>query len=256
MKKYLVVPLLLVLFLAGCSQSEQNNASTDAETASRDEVFSKLLTEQDLMSYDVTMHNEAVLHEQSDTDKEVTATDGSIQHIKEPKAYHATWEHVTGDIKRDIETYVTGETMFYRENGGAWRQQTLEEEVTGGDDVPTFKPETTIDSNSILKDLERYYELAETEASYIATLASSADNIADIQSILFGDSTSSFVGELTSITAQFSFEKETYLPTSFEWEASFLNKASDDVTRIKQSGTYDAVNQLETIDIPEAIKSL
>lgn len=55
MKKYLILPLILWIFLMGCSQGTKSNSSEDTEAVDKKEIFSKLLREKDLMSYVVRL---------------------------------------------------------------------------------------------------------------------------------------------------------------------------------------------------------
>lgn len=76
-----------------------------------------------------------------------------------------------------------------------------------------------------------------------------------LKNILFENSKDSFLGDLTSIKADFTFKKDTYYPVLLEWEASFINE-NNEVTQIKQSGNYENVNQLDEIIIQDEIKNI
>lgn len=257
MKKYLMVTLIVVMFLIGCSQGTKSNLSEDTEAVNKKEVFSKLLREKDLMSYVVKTQSEATFNAQSEEKKEVINSNGAVEMIKEPKTYHAKWEDVSDNTKDESEVYIIDKENFYRENKGEWNKKTIDDMNDNKEDIPTFVAKTTFDSNSILENLESYYEIVKSQDSYILKLESNSDNISEIKNILFGkDESNSFIGELTSIRAEFSFEKDTYKPISFEWEARFLNKEKDEVTQLKQSGNYEKINQLEKIEVPEEIKNL
>lgn len=257
MKKYLMVTLIVVMFLIGCSQGTKSNLSEDSEAVNKKEVFAKLLREKDLMSYVVKTKSEATFNAQSDEKKEVTNSNGTVEMIREPKIYHAKWEGISDNTKNESEVYIIDKENFYRENKGEWNKKTIDDMNDNKEDIPTFVAKTTFDSNSILENLESYYEIVESQDIYILKLESNSDNISEIENILFGkDESNSFIGELTSIRAEFSFEKDTYQPISFEWEARFLNKENDEVTQLKQSGNYEKINQLEKIEIPEEIKNL
>lgn len=257
MKKYLMVTLIVVMFLMGCSQGTKSNSSEDTEAVNKKEVFSKLLREKDLMSYVVKTKSEAIFNAQSDEKKEVTNLNGTVEMTREPKIYHAKWEGISDNTKDESEVYIIDKENFYRENKGEWNKKTIDDMNGNKEDIPTFVAKTTFDSNSILENLESYYEIVKSRDVYILKLESNSDNISEIKNILFGkDESNSFIGELTSIRAEFSFEKDTYKPISFEWEARFLNKENDEVTQLKQIGNYEKINQLEEIEIPEEIKNL
>ena len=257
MKKYLMVTLIVVMFLIGCSQGTKSNLSEDSEAVNKKEVFAKLLREKDLMSYVVKTKSEATFNAQSDEKKEVTNSNGTVEKIREPKIYHAKWEGISDNTKNESEVYIIDKENFYRENKWEWNKKTIDDMNDNKEDIPTFVAKTTFDSNSILENLESYYEIVESQDIYILKLESNSDNISEIENILFGkDESNSFIGELTSIRAEFSFEKDTYQPISFEWEARFLNKENDEVTQLKQSGNYEKINQLEKIEVPEEIKNL
>lgn len=257
MKKYLMVTLIVVMFLIGCSQGTKSNLSEDSEAVNKKEVFAKLLREKDLMSYVVKTKSEATFNAQSDEKKEVTNSNGTVEMIREPKIYHAKWEGISDNTKNESEVYIIDKENFYRENKWEWNKKTIDDMNDNKEDIPTFVAKTTFDSNSILENLESYYEIVESQDIYILKLESNSDNISEIENILFGkDESNSFIGELTSIRAEFSFEKDTYQPISFEWEARFLNKENDEVTQLKQSGNYEKINQLEKIEVPEEIKNL
>ncbi|MDY2987975.1 MAG: DUF6612 family protein [Peptoniphilus sp.] len=257
MKKYLILPLILWIFLMGCSQGTKSNSSEDTEAVDKKEIFSKLLREKDLMSYVVKTQNEATFNAQSEEKREVTNSNGTVEMIREPKIYHAKWEDVSDNTKDESEVYIIDKENFYRENKGEWNKKTIDDMNANKEDIPTFVAKTTFDSNSILENLESYYEIVKSQDSYILKLESNSDNISEIKNILFGkDESNSFIGELTSIRAEFYFEKDTYKPISFEWEARFLNKENDEVTQLKQIGNYEKINQLEEIEIPEEIKNL
>lgn len=257
MKKYLMVTLIVVMFLMGCSQGTKSNSSEDTEAVNKKEVFSKLLREKDLMSYVVKTKSEAIFNAQSDEKKEVTNLNGTVEMTREPKIYHAKWEGISDNTKDESEVYIIDKENFYRENKGEWNKKTIDDMNGNKEDIPTFVAKTTFDSNSILENLESYYEIVKSRDVYILKLESNSDNISEIKNILFGkDESNSFIGELTSVRAEFSFEKDTYKPISFEWEARFLNKENDEVTQLKQIGNYEKINQLEEIEIPEEIKNL
>lgn len=257
MKKYLILPLILWIFLMGCSQGTKSNSSEDTEAVDKKEVFSKLLREKDLMSYVVKTQNEATFNAQSEEKREVTNSNGTVEMIREPKIYHAKWEGISDNTKNESEVYIIDKENFYRENKGEWNKKTIDDMNGNKEDIPTFVAKTTFDSNSILENLESYYEIVESRDVYILKLESNSDNISEIKNILFGkDESNSFIGELTSIKAEFSFEKDTYYPISYDWKASFLNKGNDEVTQINQSGKYEDINTVEEIKIPEEIKNL
>ncbi len=120
-----------------------------------------------------------------------------------------------------------------------------------------FISETIISSNNILESLENYCELMESEDTYVVELESGPDDINEIKNILFGrEECNSSFEELTSLKARYYFKKDNYYPISFKWEAKFLNKDNNEVTEIKQTGSYEKVNILESVEIPEEIKSL
>ncbi|MBL7576275.1 hypothetical protein SAMN00017477_1328 [Peptoniphilus asaccharolyticus DSM 20463] len=254
MKRYLIVPLIVVMLLIGCSQNTKNNSDTTLEATNKKEIFSKLLREKDLMSYVVKTHSEVTFNAQSDEEKEITVSNGIVEVIKEPNLYHAKWEETNENAKNESEEYIIGKERFYRDNKNEWSKQLIEDTKSEGE--TTFVPKTKIDSSDILDKLEDFYEITESKGTYILKLESNSNNIIEIKNILFGKAEgNSFLGDLKSLKAEFYFEKDTYNPVSFDWEISLLNKENE-VTETRKQGTYEKVNQLESIEIPEEIKNL
>ncbi|CDZ74290.1 hypothetical protein ING2D1G_0089 [Peptoniphilus sp. ING2-D1G] len=256
MKRYLMLLLIIAILLIGCSQNRKNNSTESAEVPSKKEIFDKFVDEKDLESYILKVNNEEIFNAQSDEKKYTAISEGSLEMIKEPLIYHTKWQD-DGDKKNERESYVIDKEFFYRENNGNWNKQPVEEEVKNDEEKTYFVGKTIISSSTILKLLESYYELTESEDTYIAKLDSGSDNIDEIKNIIFGkDKNSSFFGELISLKAQYSFKKDNYYPISFEWKAKFLNKDNNEVMEIKQTGNYEQINKLENIEIPQEVKSL
>lgn len=51
MKKYLIIPLIIAITLAGCSKNKTSNLTEGAETLSQKEIFTKFMDDEDLRSY-------------------------------------------------------------------------------------------------------------------------------------------------------------------------------------------------------------
>lgn len=177
--------------------------------------------------------------------------------IKKPKVYHIKSQDINDNENNGTEEYVFDKVRFYRDNSGEWKKVLYEEKVKKSkEEKAYFTPQRVITSTTILKPLESYYELTESEDMYIAELESNPDNINEIRNILFDNSEDNlFFGELTSLKAEFLFKKDNYYPISYEWEVKFLNKDNKKVTKLKYSGNYEKVNELKSIEIPQEIKS-
>lgn len=257
MKKFLIIPLIIVIFLMGCTQNKKSSSTEKREGLSKKDVFSKFVDEKDLMSYILKTNSEDTISAKSNENKDITTSYAIVETIKEPRVSHTIWQEDKGDKKNESEEYVVNNVRFYRENKGGWEKELLEEkEKDNSDGKANFVATANIDSTSMLKPLENYYELTESEDVYIVALESSPEDIKEIKNILFGKTEDiPYFGDLTSLKVKFSFRKDNYYPVSFEWESKFLNKDKK-VIEINQRGNYEKVNELENIEIPKEIKSL
>lgn len=257
MKKFLIIPLTIVVILMGCSQIKKSSSTESVGGLSKKEVFNKFVDEKDLKNYILKTNSKDTLNLETSENKDKTTSNAVVETIKEPRVYHTIWQEDKGDKKNESEEYVVSNVKFYRENKGEWKKEVLDEESKDNKDGKTkFVATTNINSTFMLKSLENYYKLTESEDLFSATLESSPDNIKEIKNILFDKTEDNpYFGDLTSLKAKFSFRKDNYYPVSFEWESKFLNKDKK-VIEINQRGNYEKVNELENIEITQEIKSL
>lgn len=179
MKKYLIIPLIAVLLLAGCSQSAK---SSNAETSGENEIFSKLIKENDLDSYAANIQSEIISDAEQD-DKEVITSNGNVEVIREPKISYEKSQVTDNGISVKYEKYFVDNTLFYKVNSGEWNKEVIEE--VNNEEMPVFTPDSTISSSDIMSKLESYFEVSETEDAYKASLESNSENIDEIKEHTF-----------------------------------------------------------------------
>lgn len=249
MKKYLISLFVITILLVGCSKT--NDAKIETKDLDKDKAFDELIEEKDLKSY--VLNSDLDVKSEVDPEKENYIYSGNLELIKDPLAYHSTWTSVDGKEKMESEEYVTDGFRYRKDENGTWTKEAAEGENT--EEIAAFVSKNNINGDSILKPLKQYYVMSETDTDIVAELKSSPENIDEIKSILFEDKDSPFYKELESIEATFIFDRKTNYPKSFEWELKFVNEDKK-VKTIKQSGSYERVNELEKIELPEELKSL
>ncbi len=60
--------------------------------------------------------------------------------------------------------------------------------------------------------------------------------------------------EVTFLKTEFSFRKDDFYPNSFKWEVKFSDE-SNIITELKQRGKDEKINELQSIEILEEIKT-
>lgn len=245
----ILIIMILAVIATGCKKG--GNDLKESKDFHKDKAFDELIEENDLKSY--VLNTDLDVKSEVDPEKENYTYSGNLELIKDPLAYHSTWTSVDGKEKMESEEYVTDGFRYRKDENGEWTKEAVEGENTEGKD--TFVPKNNINGDSILKPLKQYYVMSETDTDIVAELKSSSENIDEIKSILFEDKDSPFYKELDSIEATFIFDRKTNYPKSFEWELKFVNEDKK-VKTIRQSGSYEKVNELEKIEIPEELKSL
>ena len=239
MKKYLLILCLLALLLGGCGNQEKTK---------EDPVFSHFLSQEDLTSY--VLKSKGQVSFLGSPKEDFT---GLLERTKDPDLSHSIWEGLEEGKKVTVESYQVDKVLYSRENGKSWQKFSLEDEAQGKEKT-SFVGQTILSPDKVLKNLKDYYTVQEEDGTYVASLESSPETLGEIQDILFGKGGKDPVfGDLTSFKAKFSFEKETYYPLSFFWEANFLSPDKK-TTTINQEGTYEKVNALEKINLPEEIQ--
>lgn len=253
MKKYLIILLILVISLIGCGKNERNSNEMVKGLTNKKEIFSKFLKEKDLSSYEGTFSTKL-----SDK-KGIYVLDGFVEMIKNPMTYHLEWKEKSGSTVTEGEDYlINGKVRFNRRDNGKWEKENLNESMKNTqEEEKTFVSSTDINPDVILESLVDYFKITESGKIYIVELNSTSENIDEIKNILFDQPETYFsYGELTSLKLNMTFQKDNYYPVSFELKSTFFNKDNDNNIEVKQTGSYEKVNKLKNIEIPEELKSL
>ena len=243
LKSFLLV-LILAIITTGCSKT--NDAKKETKDFDKEKAFNEIVEEKDLKSY--ILNSEMTSKSEKDGDE--YTSNGTLEIIKDPMSYHSTGTSVDGDKKLEFEEYVTDGFRYRKNESGQWTKENFDKEGKA-----TFVSKNNINGDSILKPLKQYYVMSETDTDIVAELKSTPENLDEIKNILFDDKDAPFYGELESIEAKFIFDRKTNYPKSFEWELKFVDE-NKNVKTIRQSGSYEKVNELEKIEIPEELKSL
>ncbi|WP_308552389.1 DUF6612 family protein [uncultured Peptoniphilus sp.] len=243
LKSFLLV-LILAIIATGCSKA--NDAKKETKDFDKEKAFSEIVEEKDLNSY---ILNSEITSKSEKYGDEYTSN-GTLVIIKDPMTYHSTGTSVDGDKKREFEEYVTDGFRYRKNEDGQWTKENFDKEGKA-----TFVSKNNINGDSILKPLKQYYVVSETDTDIVAELKSTPQNIDEIKNILFDDKDAPFYGELESIEAKFIFDRETNYPKSFEWELKFTDE-NEKTKTIRESGSYEKVNELKEIELPEEIKNL
>lgn len=243
LKSFLLV-LILAIITTGCSKT--NDAKKETKDFDKEKAFSEIVEEKDLKSY--ILNSEITSKSEKDGDE--YTSNGTLEIIKDPMTYHSTGTSVDGDKKLEFEEYVTDGFRYRKNENGEWTKEKL-----GGEGKATFVSKNNINEDSILKPLKKYYVMSETDTDIVAELKSTPQNIDEIKNIIFEDKDAPFYKELESIEAKFIFDRETNYPKSFEWELKFTDENGKTKT-IRESGSYEKVNELKEIELPEEIKNL
>lgn len=255
-KKILITLIITMIFFLACSKNLDNTENTGQVIKDDNKILSSFLDEEDLKSY--TLKTESLWQVDSSDKKEKTESMGLFETIKDEKISHSKWENDEGDKKSQNEEFIIGNVIFNRDNKGKWTKLSSDKKTADGkEDKASFTGKTFISSKIILNKLGKYIKLTEDKSFYRAELDSNSSNIKEIRKIIFpNDEDKSFLGELTSLKGEFVFRKDNFYPNSFEWQGEFLNKDNNEHTILIQKGTYDKVNKLEKIEIPQEVKSL
>lgn len=254
MKKTIVLIMIMGLFLVGCSRKIGDQPAQMAQGPGREEVLSRLLDREDLDTYILSFKSYIGSLSESGEKRALFQTSGLEEKTKEPRLYHRVWrdQDEEGNLTVEREEYISDKARVYRQGGGEWEKDLFQEKK---DQVATFKPEREMNFSRILETLKDYFSLDESGEAYSLTFTSTGDNIKEVQKILFeemGENT--FPGQVQSLNVDFTYEKETYYPRSYKMEMEFFDGESKEVLEIKQSGTYEKVNQVDKIDLPQEIK--
>ena len=243
LKSFLLV-LIIAIIATGCSKKSDDMKET--KDFDKEKAFNEIVEEKDLKSY--ILNSEMTSKSEKDGDE--YTSNGTLEIIKDPMSYHSTGTSVDGDKKLEFEEYVTDGFRYRKNESGQWTKENFDKEGKA-----TFVSKNNINGDSILKPLKQYYVMSETDTDIVAELKSTPENLDEIKNILFDDKDAPFYGELESIEAKFIFDRKTNYPKSFEWELKFVDE-NKNVKTIRQSGSYEKVNELEKIEIPEELKSL
>lgn len=243
LKSFFIV-LILAILATGCSNT--NDAKKETKDFDKEKAFNEIVEEKDLKSY--ILNSEMTSKSEKDSDE--YKSNGTLEIIKDPRTYHSTGTSVDGDKKIEFEEYVLDGFRYRKDESGAWTKENFD-----GEGKATFVSKNNINGDSILKPLKQYYVMSETDTDIVVELKSTPQNIDEIKNIIFEDKDSPFYKELESIEAKFIFDRKTNYPKSFEWELKFVDE-NKKLKTIRQSGSYEKVNELEKIEIPEELKSL
>lgn len=240
--KSLLLVLIIAVIATGCSKT--NDAKKETKDFDKEKAFSEIVEEKDLKSY--ILNSEMT----SKSEEDDYTSNGTLEIIRDPLAYHSTGTSMDGDKKLEFEEYVTDGFRYRKNEDGQWTKENFDKEGKA-----TFVSKNNINEDSILKPLKQYYVVSETDTDIVAELKSTPQNIDEIKNILFDDKDAPFYGELESIEAKFIFDRETNYPKSFEWELKFTDE-NEKTKTIRESGSYEKVNELKEIELPEEIKNL
>lgn len=250
-KKILSILIIMILAVIATGCSKGGSDLQESKDFDKEKAFDEFVEEKDLKRY--ALNTNLDVKSEVDPEKENYTYSGNLELIKDPLAYHSTWTSVDGKEKMESEEYVLDGSRYRKDENGTWTKEAAEGENT--EEKAAFVPKNKINGDSILKPLKQYYVMSETDTDIVAELKSSSENIDEIKNIIFDDKDSPFYKELESIEATFIFDIKTNYPKSFEWELKFVNEDKK-VKTIRQSGSYERVNELEKIEIPEELKSL
>lgn len=242
--KSLLLVLILAVIATGCSKKSDDKKET--KDFDKEKAFSEIVEEKDLKSY--ILNSEMTSKSEKDGDE--YTSNGTLEIIKDPMTYHSIGTSVDGDKKLEFEEYVTDGFRYRKNESGPWTKENF-----NGEGKATFVSKNNINGDSILKPLKQYYVMSETDTDIVAELKSTPQNIDEIKNILFDDKDAPFYGELESIEAKFIFDRKTNYPKSFEWELKFTDENGKTKT-IRESGSYEKVNELKDIEVPGEIKNL
>lgn len=256
MKKYLIIPLLLLVFLTACGgNGEPSENGSGDNSADRKEVFSKFVKIEDVSSYVLTSHGQIRFTTKSNGESETNTYDSVAEFIKEPRTYHFVWDDNSEGTK---EEYVTEDNVIYQRTGdGDWSRREMDASEAEFMEKPVFSSSKDVNGNSLIELLGDYFELRETEDLYIAELSSTPENIQEIEDIIWGQSDEySMYRGLNSLNAKLTYQKDSYYPESFELEFNFTDEETGNELSIKQKGNYEKINELEKIEIPEEVENI
>ena len=243
LKSFLLV-LIIAVIATGCSKKSDDMKET--KDFDKEKAFNEIVEEKDLKSY--ILNSEMTSKSEKDGDE--YTSNGTLEIIKDPMSYHSTGTSVDGDKKLEFEEYVADGFRYRKNESGPWTKENFDKEGKA-----TFVSKNNINGDSILKPLKQYYVMSETDTDVVAELKSTPENLDEIKNILFDDKDAPFYGELESIEAKFIFDRKTKYPKSFEWELKFTDENGKTKT-IRESGSYEKVNELKEIELPEEIKNL
>lgn len=244
LKSFLLV-LILAVIATGCAKN--NDAKKETKDFDKEKAFNEIVEEKDLKSY--ILNSEMT----SKSEKDDYTSNGTLEIIRDPLAYHSIGTSVDGDKKLEFEEYVTDGFRYRKDTNGEWTKEKLDGDTSK--EEKTFVAKNNINGDSILKPLKQYYVMSETDTDIVAELKSTPEYIDEIKNIIFEDKDSPFYKELESIEAKFIFDRKTNYPKSFEWELKFKDENGNTKT-IRESGSYEKVNELKEIELPEEIKNL
>lgn len=255
MKKSAIVLLLLVGLLLGCTPKDEMKPKKNWE--GQQAIVSTFVKEKDLKSYALEIHSEEILGRGSPEKEKIQGSDGEMEVVREPFAYHVTWKAPEESGVVEMEEYRIGHERFTRKNQGQWKKEVLAEPSSEGAQKQVFKNSFGVNQRSLLEELGEYFQVEETPDAYLATLASDETNLEAIKDRLFRDGKENpLYHNLTAITAAFSFRKEDGIPLSYKWELHFADHEEARPTTIKQWGEYHRVNDITSIELPEELKHL
>ena len=276
MKKSLLIYILTAIFLIGCSNTNENindkkettenppiteNKETSekpgnkntSNSLSKEELFNKLADEASLESYKSDGITEEIHNAESENPVVVSKSEGYVEFKEEPNVYHALYDSYHESVgNMEMEYYNNDTIMVYRKDNSGWVEASLEKDGAGAYNLS----DTNKNRNSVLKELEKYYTITETDDAYIASLESTPENVYEIRDAMMGNVEDQiFIGELQSIKTNHKFDKQTLYPISHDWEMRF-NTDSDGVVLFKETANYKEVNEVKEIVIPEEVKAM
>lgn len=234
MKRKILLGLGLLVCLMACGQVENSPSSKDQESQNQEKIFSRIKEEGDLRSYCLETKTQGDSYEMI----------SQIEAMKEPNISHIQWESQEGDKIEKGEEFRLDDSIFHKKTDGSWEKRPP---MKGSQ----FKAKTELNTKTLLRPLERFYQVKEEGDAYILTLASGDENIQEIKTILQGKES---FDELMSLKVTFSFDKKTGFPLSYDWKAQVHNKESKEERTIRQKGQYSRVNELEGLELPDEIK--
>lgn len=228
---------------------EDNKVDKEENKISKEELFSKLDELPDLESYKIETNVEKIAKANSDNPEVISNTIAKLEFMKDPYIYHALYQiHDPAVGEMETETYQNGAIAVTRQDANGWMKTEIPEDESNAN--------SNGQNNTIVRELDDYYTVSETDDYYIIGLETTPENLNEIKDLIMeGGYEQIFDGELTTIRIIHKYDKKNLYPISFDLEAESINEAGD-LTLYKNNDIYKEVNAVDEIIIPDEVKAL